>query len=752
MQRSRWCKRGKVVERQRRTTCLPELSMAASSDEDGPVGGDSSGDDDDDIDWGTIKPKPGQTPDWDKILPKGVGEDKPDLPPTPPGLSELDPRERLMAYAGMLDWEPMDLDEKKEKEKTLDDLNQEMGDEWLASKLQSALLKSRNRNVRSNVNKAYINEWLDDEKEKLEETAEDLKEAYRRDAERIKQKMMDEFDKEARVMDIQIANIIARSKSNFTQFTGPLSDQTPFPAAIAEELAYLAEDEAAFYEELGVAPPPEGPSSPSAGEVPSSDVVTPEERNQMEAEMRTLSPKDVVKAAAAQAAAQAKKNASAAAAAARRSAEAAGAVVVVGAGGEDGALGAAVLGLFESELAEVGEKGAARVTSVYNVSLAAAKALREDDEEMMAALRGVKTLVVVPADSASGKGKKRGGGGGGGLGGMFGGGGGGGGKGGEAMKGEGLSDGEVVSLLEACGEGLKHVVCLSVGGASGGGGGLFGGGGGSEDKGFPGESAAEQGVIRVSKAKGLSFSTVRVSKLVVDDRGALDPLPLITPKNTPRADGRSSTLPEASRSVVANTLFRASYQPEARRNSTYAVSDFPSSWPVPAAGWVDEFLKLTGPELVRIPIPATFDGMSEGSGTFRAWAFLREWAQLWTKEGTGLTTPVKVFTDEETRRAGLHFDPSQTKYLSAREEREQEEQRAAKAKSRGESGPPSKARGLLKKEGGLDIIVEDRPYPRVRVVRANMGPKTIVKEMSEQLILDKLRNDVKTWIINQPKT
>lgn len=84
------------------------------------------------------------------------------------------------------------------------------------------------------------------------------------------------------------------------------------------------------------------------------------------------------------------------------------------------------------------------------------------------------------------------------------------------------------------------------------------------------------------------------------------------------------------------------FQPEARRNSTFAVSDFPASWPVPSGGWVDEFLKLTGPELVRIPIPATFEGMSEGSGTFRAWAFLREWAQEWTKEGNGLTTPVRI--------------------------------------------------------------------------------------------------------------
>lgn len=35
------------------------------------------------------------------------------------------------------------------------------------------------------MNKAYISEWLDTEKEKLEETAEDLKEAYRNDAERV---------------------------------------------------------------------------------------------------------------------------------------------------------------------------------------------------------------------------------------------------------------------------------------------------------------------------------------------------------------------------------------------------------------------------------------------------------------------------------------------------------------------------------------------------------------------------------------
>ncbi|CAM9965493.1 unnamed protein product, partial [Ectocarpus sp. 6 AP-2014] len=276
MQRSRWCDRSTGGARRTRAW-VP--GVAASSDDDGDNGGkkDSSGGDDDDenVDGGKIKPEPGQEPDWDKILPKG--KEAPEMPPAPPGLSKLDPRERLTAYAGMLDWEPMDLDEEEEKEKTYEDLNKEMGDEWLANKLQSALRKSQNRNVQSNVNKAYINEWLDEEKEKLDETAEDLKEAYRKDAERIKKKMMEEFDKEARVMDIKVANIIARGRSNFTQFTGPLTDQTAFPASVAAEFAYLAEDEAAFYEELGVAPPS------SEG---SPETVTLEERNQMEAEMR----------------------------------------------------------------------------------------------------------------------------------------------------------------------------------------------------------------------------------------------------------------------------------------------------------------------------------------------------------------------------------------------------------------------------------------------------------------------------------
>lgn len=82
-------------------------------------------------------------------------------------------------------------------------------------------------------------------------------------------------------------------------------------------------------------------------------------------------------------------------------------------------------------------------------------------------------------------------------------------------------------------------------------------------------------------------------------------------------------------------------QPESRRNATFAISDFPeeaSAWPVPSCGWADELLKLSGPELYRVPIPAEL--ASGASGTLQAWAFLREWGKLWTKEGSGLTTRV----------------------------------------------------------------------------------------------------------------
>lgn len=63
----------------------------------------------------------------------------------------------------------------------------------------------------------------------------------------------------------------------------------------------------------------------------------------------------------------------------------------------------------------------------------------------------------------------------------------------------------------------------------------------------------------MAKVKGLTYTTIRVTKLGGDDdRDA--PLPLITPKNAPRSITTGNRLPDASRSIAADALFRASYQ------------------------------------------------------------------------------------------------------------------------------------------------------------------------------------------------
>ncbi|CAM9694570.1 unnamed protein product, partial [Discosporangium mesarthrocarpum] len=212
------------------------------------------------------------------------------------------------------------------------------------------------------------------------------------------------------------------------------------------------------------------------------------------------------------------------------------------------------------------------------------------------------------------------------------------------------------------------------------------------------------------------------------------------------------------------------------RNTTFAVSNVGGGGgAAEGAGrpeWDDQMLKLRGPELSRTRLPEL---RADGSKfTNAAWSFLQDWAEEWKKPGKGLTTPVRVYSDEAKRTVGIHFNPSVKNYLSSREERELEKNRKAYgstspegvsktrpsgAESEGGTGAAEKERveggeglgeavgegmgegngsrvmEMATKEGGIDFIVEDFPYPRVRAVRANMTPKTVVKEMSEEVIL-----------------
>jgi hypothetical protein len=74
----------------------------------------------------------------------------------------------------------------------------------------------------------------------------------------------------------------------------------------------------------------------------------------------------------------------------------------------------------------------------------------------------------------------------------------------------------------------------------------------------------------------------------------------------------------------------------------------------------------------------------------------------------------------------------------------------AKAEAEAKTQP---SRSRLAPEGGLEILLEEQPYARVRVRRCNMGPKTIVKEESEAIImralttgLNQLENDYRVLL------
>jgi hypothetical protein len=48
-------------------------------------------------------------------------------------------------------------------------------------------------------------------------------------------------------------------------------------------------------------------------------------------------------------------------------------------------------------------------------------------------------------------------------------------------------------------------------------------------------------------------------------------------------------------------------------------------------------------------------------------------------------------------------------------------------------------------EGGLDIILESSPYPRIRIRRCLLGPGTIIKEESEKVILELVEQAIDVW-------
>ncbi len=251
-----------------------------------------------------------------------------------------------------------------------------------------------------------------------------------------------------------------------------------------------------------------------------------------------------------------------------------------------------------------------------------------------------------------------------------------------------------------------------------------------------------------------------------------------------------------SASIIAEALLRAA--PFPTNNCTYSILSLPntdsSSSSSMDAIWADELMKADGPELLRIPLRyASVAAVKAKIGRLALDLALAE-------NVYGLITRVK--TEKYSNGAKLLFQPMSTLaswnddddnnddeneskkikdkeqkekdttksgYISPEEEAKLEaisidttprimsaSEMAAKRKANAVANKNIKGKAKKSSDGGLELLVDDIPYPRVRVRRVAMDRDTIPKEESEGIILKavttvvrSLENDYRTLLKQQ---
>lgn len=167
----------------------------------------------------------------------------------------------------------------------------------------------------------------------------------------------------------------------------------------------------------------------------------------------------------------------------------------------------------------------------------------------------------------------------------------------------------------------------------------------------------------------------------------------------------------------------------------------------------DAFLCLDGPEVMREELVADPD-----ANYAQLVEFMQEWARLLAETGKGLTTPIRVDIPEprlnpasgitRQNRVQLLFLPTNTgKYYTSKDDEAQREQA-------GQKGSGSIQRNALKaKEGGIEVLVEVTTDARLRVraKRCNYADDAVLKEMTEETILKRLRDSIEVWKKNELK-
>jgi len=217
---------------------------------------------------------------------------------------------------------------------------------------------------------------------------------------------------------------------------------------------------------------------------------------------------------------------------------------------------------------------------------------------------------------------------------------------------------------------------------------------------------------------------------------------------------------EIGPNAAANVLLQAlAYQPYARNSTLCSTGSVPEGVTVE---WNDKFVCLSGPELLRVdagPGISSDDAILDPKYEQLA-QYVQEWAATFEgdRKGTGLTTPVLVRKsrkpasefDGVVARSGVRilFQTTNTgdRYKSATEEKLEEKERSGGGAVKKSSKPLSTTKSS--KEGGVEVLVEKTTDGsiRVRARRCNLDHKTIVKEMSEGVIVRNLSKAIDAWV------
>jgi hypothetical protein len=217
---------------------------------------------------------------------------------------------------------------------------------------------------------------------------------------------------------------------------------------------------------------------------------------------------------------------------------------------------------------------------------------------------------------------------------------------------------------------------------------------------------------------------------------------------------------EIGPNAAANVLLQAlAFQPYARNSTLCSTGSLPEGATIDT--WNDKFLCLSGPELLRVDVGPGID--SDDAILDPKFEQLAQYIQEWSaafegdRKGTGLTTPVLVRKsrkpaskfDGVVARSGVRilFQTTNTgdRYKSASEEKLEEKERSGGGTVKKSSKPLTTK---TSKEGGVEVLVEKTTDGsiRVRARRCNMDHKTIVKEMSEEVIVKNLSRAVDAWV------